>query len=138
MKVAKVNKIYIFKYINSKRRVKDNLHPLQDMAGNVTTEDQEKIEVLNAFFTSVFNCQTSYPWGTLHPDLKGWDGEQEKPSTIQVETLLQILMYFDGKKDTVLVYMMIICSYVQGKIAEIYFLRRQIISGTLIAYLFLI
>jgi len=36
-------------------------------------------EVLNDFFTSVFKSQTSYPQGTLLPDLEVWDGEQNKP-----------------------------------------------------------
>lgn len=39
-------------------------------------EDKEKSEVLNAFFTSIFNSQTSYPQITQPPDLEVWDGEQ--------------------------------------------------------------
>ena len=46
-------------------RAKENLHSLLDAAGNVTTENKEKAEVLNAFFTSVFKSQTSYPRGAL-------------------------------------------------------------------------
>ena len=48
------NKKCFYKYINSKRRAKENLHPLLDVAGNVKTEDKEKAEVLNAFLTPVF------------------------------------------------------------------------------------
>ena len=33
------------------RRTKENFHPLLDVAGNVTTEDKEKAEVLTTFFT---------------------------------------------------------------------------------------
>lgn len=40
----------------------------------MTTEDTEKAEVLNAFFTFVFKRQTSYPQGTL-PGSLGWGTE---------------------------------------------------------------
>ena len=63
------NKKLFYKYICSKRRAKENLHPSQDMVGNITTENKENVEVLNAFFTSVFKSQISYPQGTLFPDL---------------------------------------------------------------------
>ena len=43
--VVKENKKLFYKYINSKRRAKDNLHPLLDVAGNMTTENKEKAEV---------------------------------------------------------------------------------------------
>ena len=42
----------------------------------MTTEDKEKTKVLNAFFTSAFNSQISYPHGTLCPDLEVWGGTQ--------------------------------------------------------------
>ena len=44
-----------------------------------TTEDKEKAEVLNAFFTSVFKDQTAYPQGTPLSDLGVLAGEQTKP-----------------------------------------------------------
>ena len=50
----KENKKHFYKHINNKRRAKENLHPLLDAAGNVTTEDKEEAEVLSAFFTSAF------------------------------------------------------------------------------------
>lgn len=56
------------------------------MAGNVTTENKEKAEVLSAFFTSVFKSQTNYPWSTLSPDLEVVDGERNKLPMIQVDT----------------------------------------------------
>ena len=39
--VVKENEKLFYKYITGKRRVKENLHSLQDEAGNVTTEDKE-------------------------------------------------------------------------------------------------
>ena len=53
----------------------------------MTTEDKEKVEVLNAFFTSVLKSQASYPWGTQPPDLEVWGREQNKPLIIQVKTV---------------------------------------------------
>jgi len=52
-----------------------------------TIEDKEKAEVINAFFTLVFNSQTSNLQGTLLPDLKVWDGKLNNHLTIQVETI---------------------------------------------------
>ncbi|KAJ7411097.1 hypothetical protein BTVI_51224 [Pitangus sulphuratus] len=43
------------KNISSKRRDKESLHSLLDMDGNIVIKDEDKAEVLNTFFTSVFN-----------------------------------------------------------------------------------
>ena len=51
----KKTKKHLYKYINSKNRAKENLHPLLDAAGNVTTEDKKQAEILVAVFTSVLN-----------------------------------------------------------------------------------
>ena len=95
---VKENKKSFYKYISGKRRTKDNFYPLTDAAGNVTTEDKEKAEVLNAFFTSAFNSQTSYPQSTLCPDLEVWDGTQNIPPVIQVETVRELLLHLDCHK----------------------------------------
>ena len=91
----KENKKTFYKYINSKRSAKENLHPVLDAAGNVTIEDKEKPEVLNAFFTSVFKSQTSYPWGT---DVEVLNGEQNKPPMIQVRAVRNLLLLLDCRK----------------------------------------
>jgi len=41
--------------MNNKRRAKENLHPLLGLGGNLVAKDEEKAEVLNALFDSVFN-----------------------------------------------------------------------------------
>ena len=58
--MVKDNNKYFYKYINSKRRTRDNLHPFLDAEGNLVTKDQDKAEVLNALFVSVFNSKTCY------------------------------------------------------------------------------
>jgi len=55
----KDNKKCSYKYLNNKWRAKENLHPLLDVGGNIATKDEEKAEVLNAIFVSVFNSKTS-------------------------------------------------------------------------------
>lgn len=60
------------------KRARENLYCLLDTAGNIITKDEEKTEVLNAFFISVFSSQTSYPQGT-QTELEDKDEEQNKP-----------------------------------------------------------
>ena len=65
---------YFYKYISSKRRARDDLHSLLDAEGNLVTKDQDKAEVLNALFASVFNTKTCYSLGTQTPVLVDRDG----------------------------------------------------------------
>ena len=64
----------------------------------MTTENKEKAEVLNAFSTSAFNNQISYPQVTLRPDLEVWDAVQDTPPVIQVETVRELLLHLDCHK----------------------------------------
>jgi len=66
------------KYINNNRSAKENLHPLLDTGGNRVTKAEEKVEVLNAIFASVFNSKTHCSEGTQPTPLEDRDREQNE------------------------------------------------------------
>lgn len=61
----------------------------------MTNEDKEKTVVLSVFFMTVFKSQISYPEGTLPSDMEVLDGEKNKPPTVQVETLRDLLFHLN-------------------------------------------
>ncbi|GAB0186306.1 mitochondrial enolase superfamily member 1 [Grus japonensis] len=54
---VKDNKKGFFKYISSKRKTRENVGPLLNEVGALVMEDTEKVELLNAFFASVFTAK---------------------------------------------------------------------------------
>jgi len=66
--------------------------------GNIATKDEEKAEVLNAFFASFFNSQTSYSKRIQPPELEDRDGEQNKPHIIQEQGVNDLLHHMDIHK----------------------------------------
>ncbi|KAK4826721.1 hypothetical protein QYF61_010974 [Mycteria americana] len=94
----KDNKKYFFKYISSKRRAKENLQPLLDGGGNTVTKDEEKAEVLNAFFVSVFNSRASCSLGTQPLELEDRDGDQNGAPIMQGEMASDLLHHLDTHK----------------------------------------
>ncbi|KAK4810540.1 hypothetical protein QYF61_004503 [Mycteria americana] len=95
---VKDNKKYFFKYISSKRRAKENLQPLVDRGGNTVTKDEEKAEVLNAFFASVFNSRANCSLGTQPLELEDRDRDQNGAPIIQGEMVSDLLHHLDTHK----------------------------------------
>lgn len=72
--------MHFYKYINNKRRAKENVHPLLNVVGNITSKEKEKVSL----FPSIMYRQNSYSQGTQAPEQEDWDGEQNKhPSKSQ-------------------------------------------------------
>lgn len=59
VKELKDNKKGIFKYVDSKRKIRENMGPLLSETHALITGDSEKMEILNSFFASVFSAKTS-------------------------------------------------------------------------------
>ncbi|KAJ7397707.1 hypothetical protein BTVI_132821 [Pitangus sulphuratus] len=88
----------LLKYINSKRRGKENLHSLLDVGGNIVTKDEEKAEVLNTFFDSFFNSKTGCPQDKGPSELVDRDRKPNSAPVIQEETVSDLLSHLDPHK----------------------------------------
>ncbi|KAJ7408368.1 hypothetical protein BTVI_01033 [Pitangus sulphuratus] len=64
---AKNNGKGFYRCVNQKRKVKEGVPPLINIAGKLVTMDKEKTEVLNNFFATAFNGKPLFP-----PLLSGW------------------------------------------------------------------
>ncbi|RMC20396.1 hypothetical protein DUI87_01245 [Hirundo rustica rustica] len=92
--------MWFYKYINNKRRAKENLHSLLDTGRNIVTKDEEKAEVINTFFVSVFNSKTGYPQDNQLTELLDRDREQNRPPAIQEEAVRDLHSHLDAHKST--------------------------------------
>jgi len=93
--VVRDNKKCFYKYISNKKKARESLHLLLDAREDIASKDEEKAEVLNAFFTSVFNSQTGCSQSTQPSVLEGREGEQNKSPIIQEEAVNDLLCHLE-------------------------------------------
>ncbi|XP_053905560.1 uncharacterized protein LOC128849191 [Cuculus canorus] len=91
-KSVKDNKKSFYKYINRKRRMRENIQSLLDAEGITVTGDKDKAEVLNAFFASAFNSKESSSFCLQIQELEG----QNEAPVIQEEAVRDLLAQLDA------------------------------------------
>ncbi|GAB0206149.1 mitochondrial enolase superfamily member 1 [Grus japonensis] len=75
----KGNKKSFYRYVSDKKRMRENVGPLQNETGDLVTQDMEKAEVLNGFFASVFTGKCSSHTAQV---TEGRDWENAEPPTV--------------------------------------------------------
>ncbi|GAB0209387.1 mitochondrial enolase superfamily member 1 [Grus japonensis] len=97
LKLARDVKNYkkgFFRYVNNRRKQKNNIGPLLNRRGELVTGNAEKAEVLNTFFTSVFTS-------TVGPQALGTkiqvDANTDPPS-VKEEVLCELLQELNPYK----------------------------------------
>lgn len=94
---VKSTKKWFYKDVN-KRQNEEKLCHLLDMRSKIVTKDEEKAEVLNAFFPSVFSRQTSYHLCNQPPELVDRDREKNRPHAIHEEAFSDLLCHVNTHK----------------------------------------
>ncbi|GAB0206625.1 mitochondrial enolase superfamily member 1 [Grus japonensis] len=90
------NKKGFFKYVNNKRRNRENIGSLPDENSHLTNRDIDKEERFNAFFTSVFNTDDRL-WDPRCPKLEDRDcGNDKLPA--DPELVQDLLLHLDAYK----------------------------------------
>ncbi|KAJ7427381.1 Protein Wnt-4 [Willisornis vidua] len=80
------------------RRDKENLQSLLDLRGNIVNQDEEKAEVLNTYFVSVFTSKTGGPQDNWPLELIDNDRKLNNPSKFQEDTVSDLLKHLYPQK----------------------------------------
>ncbi|GAB0182819.1 mitochondrial enolase superfamily member 1 [Grus japonensis] len=84
------------KYVNNKRRTRDNIGSLLNKNGHLTNRDIDKAETFNGFFISVFNTDDGL-WDPSCPELEDHDcGNDKLPA--DPEIVQDLLLHLDAYK----------------------------------------
>ncbi|GAB0209397.1 mitochondrial enolase superfamily member 1 [Grus japonensis] len=94
---VKDNKKGFFKYISSKRKTRENVGPLLNEVGALVMEDTEKVELLNAFFASVFTAKAG-PQETQTLEVGGKVWRKEDLPLVEEDQVREHLGKFDIHK----------------------------------------
>ncbi|GAB0205336.1 mitochondrial enolase superfamily member 1 [Grus japonensis] len=85
---VKDNKKSFYRYVSEKRRMRENVGPLQNETGELVTQDMEKAEVLNDFFVSVFTGKCLSHTAQV---AEGRDWENAEPPTVGEDQVQEYL-----------------------------------------------
>ncbi|NXU58904.1 LIN1 transcriptase, partial [Turnix velox] len=79
----KGNKKNFYKYVNEKRKTRENVGPFHKETGELVTGDLEKAEVLNNFFASVFTGTASDSTTEVLKNVAVYQGKQDPPTVCE-------------------------------------------------------
>ncbi|GAB0204308.1 mitochondrial enolase superfamily member 1 [Grus japonensis] len=90
------NKKGFFKYVNNKRRTRENIGSLLNENGHLTNRDIDKAETFNAAFASVFNTDDGL-WDPSCPELEDRDCSNDKLPA-DPKLVRDLLLHLDAYK----------------------------------------
>ncbi|GAB0182534.1 mitochondrial enolase superfamily member 1 [Grus japonensis] len=85
---VKDKKKSFYRYVSDKRRIRENVGPLQNETGDLVTQDMEKAEVFNDFFASVFTGKSLSHTAQV---TEGRDWENAEPPTVGEDQVREFL-----------------------------------------------
>ena len=99
-KEAKVNPKVFFKYIRSKKTIKEKIGPVKDTNNTLVSDCKDMAEILNNFFHSVFVKEDTSSLPTANDIFRGPDNEKLKIDAISEDDITKYLRNLDPSKST--------------------------------------